>query len=75
MAKPEGKKPLEDLGIHRIILKQIFKELDGTLQPGLIRFRTGVMADFCKHDNDPLSSIKCGEIISFSRNLLRGVNQ
>jgi hypothetical protein len=33
VAKPKEKKPLEHLSIHWIILKQIFKKLDGTLQP------------------------------------------
>jgi hypothetical protein len=36
VAKPEEKKPLEDVGIHWIILKEIFKKLDRTLEPGLI---------------------------------------
>jgi hypothetical protein len=39
--KPEGKRPLGNLGVEGIILKWMFKKYEGEIGTGLIWFRIG----------------------------------
>jgi len=39
--RPEGNRPLKELGVHFIILKCILKELDGRAWTGLIWLMIG----------------------------------
>jgi hypothetical protein len=55
---------LEDRVIDgRIILKWIFRKLDGGACTGLIRLRIGRGGSTCECGNELLVSIKCGEFL------------
>jgi len=52
------RKHLEGLSVDgMIILKWIFKKLDGKAWTGLIRLRRGISEGFCECGNDPSGSI------------------
>jgi hypothetical protein len=55
---------LEELGLDlKIILKWIYKKLDGKAWAGLIWIGNGQVAGDCECRNEPSGSIKCGKIL------------
>ena len=64
VGKPEGKRPLGNLGVDgRIILRWIFRKRGRNY--GLDRAGSGwgQVAGICECGNEPLGSIKCGEFL------------
>jgi hypothetical protein len=60
VGKPEGKRPLEDLGIDgRVILKWIFKKWDG----GMYWIDLAQVVGCCEFGNEPSGSIQCEEFL------------
>jgi hypothetical protein len=52
---------LEDLGVvGRIILKWVFRKLNGEAWTGLLSLRIGHLAGCCECGNEHSGSIKCG---------------
>jgi len=69
VAKPEGKRPLEDLGIDgKIILEWILGKDGGDVYTVFIRLRTGISGGLCEDGNEPSGYINGGYFGSVTLN-------
>jgi hypothetical protein len=59
---------LEDLSVGGRILKRIFNQQDGYAWRGFMLHRKGKVAGYCKKDNEPSGSTKCGKLHDYLRN-------
>jgi hypothetical protein len=67
--RPEGRRPLEDLGIEgRIILQWIFQKWVVEEWTGLLWIRVVTGDSSCECDNEPSDFIKYGEFLDYLRN-------
>jgi hypothetical protein len=68
MGRPEGKRPL---GRPRIRwednIKMDFQKVEWGSWTGLMWRRSGEGTGFCGCGNEPLASIKCGEVLDYLR--------
>jgi hypothetical protein len=64
VGKPEGKSRWGDPDVDgRIILRWMFRKLEGVVGTGWSWLRIGQVAGTCEYGKEPSGSIKCGEFL------------